>query len=368
MVHFCHKVLLTEVNHEVGCPEKLSQKQEPHEMMDNEAKLRHELNTFNDNINVHDLPDIFHYWSNKYLRPMLQEHDIRHPDDLFVRHMLESVSFCAVDNPLFLSLGAGNCETEVRLAKRLKEQGLRKFCIECLELNPNMLTRGRDLASKEGVIEHLSFIEGNFNTWKATSEYTSVIANHSLHHIQNLESVFGEIKKSLHQNGAFVTSDMIGRNGHQRWPEALRAVHHFWRELPKTHTYNHQLKRFEALYENWDCSTEGFEGIRAQDILPLLIKDFHFHFFLAFSNVIDVFYDRGFGHNFNRGNKWDTDFIDKVHQFDEESIRNGTIKPTHMMAVMKKFPAKNPWYSRGFSPDYCVREPLAPDTTGEKSV
>jgi len=326
-------------------------------MIDNEEKLRRELETFNDNINVHDLPDIFHYWSNKYLRPMLEEYGISHPDDLFVKHMFDSADLCGVENPIFISIGSGNCDTEIRIAKRLKDKGLKNFCIECLELNPNMLKRGHDLAVEEGVVEHLSFIVSDFNHWKANREYVSVIANQSLHHIQNLEGVFGEIKKSLHPNGAFITSDMIGRNGHQRWPEALDAVHGFWQELPEAYKYNHQLKRFEVMYENWDCSTEGFEGIRAQDILSLLIENFHFHLFIVFANVIDVFIDRGFGHNFNPANQWDTDFIDKIHQFDEASIRKGTIKPTHMMAVMKKSPATEPDYSRGLSPGFCVREP-----------
>ena len=222
-----------------------------------------------------------------------------------------------------------------------------------------MLNRGRELATKEGMINYMSFTQVDLNKWKSGKVYTSVIANQSLHHIQSLEDVFGEIKKSLHEHGAFISSDMIGRNGHQRWPEALLALHEFWKKLPESHKYNHQLKRHEEMYENWDCSTEGFEGIRAQDILPLLIKNFDFHLFIAFSNVIDVFVDRNFGPNFNPTNKWDTDFIDAVHQFDEESIRNGLIKPTHMRAVMRKYPADNLDYSRCYSPEYCVRNPSA---------
>jgi len=34
----------------------------------------------------------------------------------------------------------------------------------------------------------------------------------------------------------------------------------------------------------WDCSKQGFEGIRAQDILPLLVKKFSFRSFLGFGN------------------------------------------------------------------------------------
>ncbi len=66
----------------------------------------------------------------------------------------------------------------------------------------------------------------------------------------------------------FVTNDMIGRNGHQRWPEALEIVNQYWHELPEAYRYNKLLSRYEPEYMNWDCSTEGFEGIRAQDILP----------------------------------------------------------------------------------------------------
>lgn len=325
-------------------------------MIDNNSRLKKELETFSENVNVHDLPDIFHYWSNKYLRHMLEEYGLSHPDDLFVNHMFDSVASCRVEKPFFVSIGSGNCDTEIKIAKRLQEKGLQNFCIECLDLNPNMLKRGRELALKEGVFENMSFIELDFNKWKADKEYTSVIANQSLHHINNLEGVLGQIKKSLHKNGAFITSDMIGRNGHQRWPEALIAVHGFWQELPEEYRYNHQLKRHEAVYENWDCSSEGFEGIRAQDILPLLVKNFNFELFIGFSNVVDIFIDRAFGHNFDVNKKWDTDFIDKIHQFDENSIRAGTLKPTHIMAVMKQQPVSHPKYSRNLSPEFCVRD------------
>lgn len=324
---------------------------------EHEDRLMGELKYFNDNINVHDLPKIFHYWSNKYLKPMLIEYGISHPDDLFVNYMFDSFLSCGIDKPIFASIGSGNCDTEIRIAKLLKAKGVQEFLIECIEINTNMLERGFELAQKEHVLEHLSFIEMDFNKWKADKEYVSVIANQSLHHVQNLENLFYEIKKSLHNNGAFIVSDMIGRNGHQRWPEALDVVNNFWSKLPKQYKYNHQLKRYEEFYENWDCSTTSFEGIRSQDILPLLVKSFHFQFFIGFANVIDIFIDRGFGHNFNSNNIWDTNFIDEVHRFDELYIHKGIIKPTHMMASMKKIPVHKPKYSRGYSPEYCIRHP-----------
>src|SRR5437763_9862673 len=128
---------------------------------------------------------------------------------------------------------------------------------------------------------------------------------------------------------------MIGRNGHMRWPEALTIVNEYWEELPASYRYDRQ--RFLQLdgFENWDCAKEGFEGIRAQDILPLLVQRFSFDIFLAFANVIDPFIERSFGPNFSIERDWDRTFVDRVHARDEDALAAGHIKPTHMFAVLR---------------------------------
>ena len=37
-------------------------------------------------VDVHALPPIFHYWSNRYLRPMLEEFGFSHPDAFFAKY------------------------------------------------------------------------------------------------------------------------------------------------------------------------------------------------------------------------------------------------------------------------------------------
>ncbi len=324
---------------------------------DYERRISAEVESYKNQVNVHELPEIFHYWSNRYLKPMIEEFGFSNEDDFFAKFMFESTLRCKSSTPIFISIGSGNCDAEVRWAKLLKKKGLSDFCIESLDVNPHMFERGRELARQEGVSDNMVFIEGDFNKWKAQKKYSAVLANHSLHHVVNLEGLFEEIETSLNEGGLFIVHDMIGRNGHQRWPEALVEVHRFWQELPKGYRYNRQLNRHEELYENWDCSKEAFEGIRSQDILPLSIDKFYLLLFIGFANIIDVFIDRGFGHNFNVGNEWDCRFVDKVHAFDEEAICSGKIKPTHMLAVMSNRPTKKPLLSRGLSPEFCVRIP-----------
>lgn len=321
------------------------------------AKMQQEQERYRDVLDVNALPPIFHYWAHTHLRPMFEEFGVNHPDDWFVRHLLEGARRTGAGRPAFVSIGAGNCDTEVRVAKLLREAGLQDFVIECVDINQAMLDRGRQMAEEHGVAGNLEFLESDFNYWRANRAYDAIMANQSLHHVVNLEGLFDEVRRALHPQGIFVVSDIIGRNGHQRWPEALEALHRFWQELPQGYRYNHLLRRHEESYDNWDCSAEGFEGIRAQDILPLLLERFQFYRSIAFGNVIDPLIDRGFGHNFDADAPWDRDFIDRVHAFDEQSFRDGTLKPTHLFAAMTvgEPPARE--YSRGLAPESCVRLP-----------
>ncbi len=322
---------------------------------DYRAKLEREIEIFKD-LDVHALPPIFHYWSNTHLRPLFDECGIHDIDGFFAEHLFESARRCDVP-ARFVSIGSGNCDLEVRVATRLRAMGLQSFTLECLELNPHMLARGREHAAAAGVTDLVEFVEGDFNAWRPHGAYSAAMASHSLHHVVNLEGLFDGIKASLPEGGRFVVSDIIGRNGHQRWPEALERVQALWRELPERCRYNVLLSRHEPEYVNHDCSTEGFEGIRAQDILPLLVERFDFPLFVAFANVIAPFVDRAFGHHFDPQSASDRAFIDRVHAIDEEGFQSGALKPGQIIAVMSPSPVATHRVARGLTPQRSIRRP-----------
>ena len=118
------------------------------------------------------------------------------------------------------------------------------------------------------------------------------------------------------------------------------------------------MNRFEKKYINHDCSTEGFEGIRAQDVLPLMVEKFDFDLFIPFANLILVFIDRPFGPNFDHTNAEDLAFIDHIHKLDEEHMIKGDIKPTQMLAVLsKKTKANSQGVYAQISPQQAIRNP-----------
>ncbi len=296
-------------------------------------------------VNIHHLPPIFHYWSNRHLLPKLQAFGFTSPARMFAGH-LENVCANSPKPPRFLSLGAGNCDLELELAARLQRHD---FIIDCLDLNPVMLERGRGAARRQGLSARLNFLAADLNAWKSAHSYDAIIASQSLHHVVNLEGLFDQVAQSLRPGAKLLISDMIGRNGHRRWPEALEIVREFWRNLPPSYRFNRVLDYYEEMYQDWDCSLEGFEGVRSQDVLPLLLDRFHFHFFLGYGNVIDPFIDRAFGPNFDPASEWDRNFIDEVHRRDERELASGRLTPTHMIAIVAREPGK-------FHPQSSVRK------------
>jgi SAM-dependent methyltransferase len=319
-------------------------------------RMTEEQLTFADQVDVSELPEIYHYWSNKYLRPELERFGYSSPTDFFFKELFATTERVQ-EHRMFISIGAGNCDVEVSLAKQLHLAGMRDFSIECTDINQTMLARGRSLAIASDVVEYMKFRCVDVNTWTPDTTYHAVVANQSLHHVLNLEHLVEAIHDAIGVEGVFLTSDIIGRNGHMRWPEALALVQEFWREMPKRMRFNVQLDRYERRFLDWDCSGEAFEGIRAQDILPLLVEKFQFEFFFGYANVIDPFIDRSFGYHRDPAREEDRDFIDRVHARDDSELKAGRITPTHMLAKLSNKPTTESRYRDGMSPVACMRAP-----------
>ncbi|HJR77977.1 MAG TPA: class I SAM-dependent methyltransferase [Nitrospiraceae bacterium] len=319
------------------------------------SRLGREIANFKTVTNVHDLPAIFHYWAHNFLQPKCEVMGIQDLTEFFVGYARVACRADPTRTCYVASLGAGNCETEVAIAEHLLANHMTNFVLDCIDLNPHMLARGRDLAAARGVAQHLRFVDSDIKGWSIDREYAVVMANQSLHHFQELELLFRKTQRALGDEGLFVVSDVIGRNGHMRWPEALEVVHRIWKTMPERYKYNHLLRRHERMYDNWDCSVGGFEGIRAQDILPLLVKHFHFELFLAYGNIIDIFIDRAFGHNFDVACEEDRRFIDMVGRLDDDLIDRGVVKPTHLFAVMRNRASCETRVYRHWTQEFCLR-------------
>ncbi len=308
-------------------------------------------------INIHDLPEISHYYSQKYKKPNLEKFNILNIWDFFAKPIRKLANQDINRKITIASLGSRTCEVEIEIINFLLKGDVSNTEIHCYDLNEKMLEIGRNYTEKQGISKYFKFILTDINSIKFNQTYDVFIANHSLHHFLELEHIFENIRKSMHQESYFIVNDMIGRNGHMRWPEHLSLINDLWNYLPYDYRYNTLLKRYEEKLENWDCSKEGFEGIRAQDILPLLTIHFNFEFFYAFGGIIDVFVGRKFGHHFNLQDSWDLNFIDYVANLNNKLLLKKYIKPTQLLAYLTIKQPTEQIYVNNLSPFECIRNP-----------
>ena len=312
--------------------------------------------TFADCEDVHDLPPIFHYWSNQHIRTALQATGFDDIDQFFVAYLRRAMTNANGETARFLSIGAGNCTFEVKLASMLVQSGAQNFVLECVDISAEALARGQALANSANVAAHIVPIRADFNTWTASGQYHAVIANQSLHHVVELEHLFDQIAVGLLRGGWFLTSDMIGRNGHARWPEALSVINSYWEKLPPSKRVDQSTGKQLSHFEDLPTQVGNFEGVRAQDILHLLVARFQFDYFFGFSNVVCPFVDRRFGANFNATDEGDQKLIDTIHAKDVALMKEGVITPTQMVAAMTNVVTESPTYVWGLSPKNAIRK------------
>lgn len=300
-------------------------------------KTKVELANYSDNINIHDNPPIHDYWFKKYITPKLNQYNYASINDFYTKNIIK-VYKNRKCNIRILSIGSGNCDLEFLLADALIDHKILDFHFECIDINQKMLNRAMTQIKNKRYSRNFSFVNSDFNNLKTLSfKYDVIIANMCLHHVLDLKDLFIQIELKLRAvTGRFLTYDMIGRNGHMRWPEALLEVDKIWLNLPSSKKFNHYLNSFQSRYLNYDASRSGFEGIRSQDILKLLNDKFYFESFFGFANIIEVFVDRAYGPNYDPKNNNDRKIIDEIHKRDEFLIRNKILKPTHMLASMSK--------------------------------
>lgn len=311
------------------------------------------------------LPESAHRWSDRHFLPKLNELGVQGVSELITEQIAVRAAPLQRD-VVVLSLGSGNGDQELGWLRDLADMGYTNIKMRLLELNPTMQARAAANAQEQGFADRVELVTGDFNTWCADAEHDVVVGFHALHHVLDLEHLYAEVRASLQPDGVFVVHDMIGRNGHRRWPEALEVVERIWSTLPAELRRNAVTGEIDEFFDDRDCAVEGFEGIRAQDVLPVLLDYLHPSMFLALGNVVDPFVDRIYGQNFDMANPAHRELIDRIGALDDNLIDLGVVTPTRLTALFH--PTPQPLRVIGDrTPQRTVRDTTIQDSTGRVS-
>jgi hypothetical protein len=296
--------------------------------MSDQHKFTEESNRFSASGDSHDLPKIANWFSENILSHELTEHT---GSKSFQELVLQGIKNSRKSNTEFVlvSLGAGHGQIENELLQMVPSISPGNTHFYAIDLfSPNDTSE----VQINGETYRLTRISQDLNKPTFPKHANMIIVHHALHHFVGLEEIFKSIHGILLSNsGTLVIADMVGRNGHMRWPESLRAVNRIWRTLPQDKKYNNQFLRTWETFENWDCSSEGFEGIRSEDILKPLFQYFESNGSFFWGGVLDPFIDRSFGDNFDPNNDQDVEIIKNVIQVENQLRDFGYLTATQVI-------------------------------------
>lgn len=301
-------------------------------MSDYDERVRQQIAQFEES-EIHGLPEIFHVWSHNFIRPGVEAvFGANRVIDVYLSAAREASRDFA-DHCAILSIGCGDGQVEIDLAHALVEAGCKSFNITGLDLSPTLIARFQASVEAQGLAGVMTPVAADLNRFDNNERFNMIMANHSLHHIVDLEGVFDFIARALLPGGIFATCDMIGRNGHMRWPETEAPLQMLWPALTDSQRFHRQLRRLDLdRFVDHDCSGEGFEGVRAQDVLPLILERFNAYRFFGYGGFIDVLTDRGYGPGFDASSEADRHIIMTMAHLNDILLDGGAIKPTSMMA------------------------------------
>lgn len=301
--------------------------------LDYRARLLAEKLVYRFTPSVHALPPIFHYWSNRWLRPRFEAIGFSSPEDFFRRRALAAARARPQGTLRVLSIGCGHAQLEHALATAVRAEGLPDPAFTLVDVNRHVLRSAVARFSRDRFPPVVA-IAADLNAWRPQQAYDLVVANQCLHHVVSLESLLDGIRDHLAPDGRLLVSDVIGRNGHRLWPEARAALEPFWDRIPRSKRYDRTRGRLETAFIDHDHSMAAFEGIRSQDILPLLVERFGFGTFAPHSCLVIPIVERRFGWNFSADDPDDRAYIDSLDAADQRLLGMGAIKPTQLVAEL----------------------------------
>jgi SAM-dependent methyltransferase len=231
----------------------------------------------------------------------------------------------SMNRPLeILSLASGYCGHEIELARKMT----RPYKLTCTELNEDIFERARSVAKTEGLAMSFEAADLNF-IWIEPKRYDLIFAHAAIHHVINLEHLFEQIAGGLSPTGIFHLVEVVGKNRKLIWDENERYANALLDLIPD--------ELIRGIRISVPQEAVGMEGIRQEEILPLLRKHFspifeHRHG--AFMRIICTVYpDLGLALDPQKNES--RRYLDFLIDSDDCSVRYGILRPLEIWGVYK---------------------------------
>ena len=201
----------------------------------------------------------------EYIRPQISgDSGTSYLPYLFHRH----VDALPAARVLSLGCGGGNLERAM-IDLGLAEQ------IDAFDVSPESIRLAKELAASAGMAERIGYAVADLDRIEvAPATYDVVIAKHALHHLENLEHIYDQVRLSLRPGGLLMFNEFVGPSRFQWSDLQLELMNELLEALPKRQRKAAPFLRV-VRPELEDMKTlDPSEAIRSAEVLPLLEERF----------------------------------------------------------------------------------------------
>jgi SAM-dependent methyltransferase len=230
--------------------------------------------------------------------------------------------FAHLERPLrILSLASGYCGHELLLAQDLSCD----YQLTCTDINGDLFAEARSRAQENGL--SVDFQEADLNFMEIENDsFDMIFAHAAIHHVINLEQLFSRIREGLAPQGIFHMVEVVGENRRLIWDRNEKLANALLDTLPENLTDGIRLA---VPYDE-----EGMEGIRQEDILPVLHSSFSPLFEYRHGAFMRFLCTHGeLGKKLNPGDPRARRYLDFLIETDRSAVRNGVLQGLEVWGV-----------------------------------
>jgi 2-polyprenyl-3-methyl-5-hydroxy-6-metoxy-1,4-benzoquinol methylase len=159
-------------------------------------------------------------------------------------------------------------------------------CFDGIDVSSKSIQFAQQEASKEHL--NINYYCLDLNKDVLPNKYDVIFAGSSLHHIENLEHLFAQVRQHLNPGGLFLINEFVGPNRFQWTDRQVAIINLLLGILPRKlkTTSSGELKPHFSRPSLEEMSYDPSEAVRSKDIIPLISKEFDIIYRLDYGGTI----------------------------------------------------------------------------------
>jgi len=252
-------------------------------------------------------------------------------------YVLRKYFLAPAERALSLGCGQGGLERHA-----LSSNAVHIF--DAYDASYGAIEHAKKAAEKEGLLKRINYHIADMNLLELPEKiYDAVFASMSVHHVEALERLFGEVRGTLKPYGLFIINEYIGPTKFQIPPLQLKLINSLLKILPircrrmiRDGKVTDEIKQVHQIHSlKWFDENDPSEAVRSAEIMPVLKDYFQVLEFKPYGGTLLHFMLENIVGNFDDRDEDDRAWLNMLEYLETVLEEGGVIKSDFALIVAR---------------------------------